>query len=109
RIGAETGDPLTREAEPGFTIDNRLQLEIDRGLVDPGAMPIEVGCNAFERARAVEYGRAEPGRMGASTHDRHIAFMPGAFEKCPGLGKTDGGCCLGHPSSRLLRVRGVAG
>ena len=77
-------------------IDHRLELEIDGGLIDPRAMPVEIGRHALKRARAVENRRTEPRRMGARAHDRHIALMPGAFEEGPCLRKADRCCRLRH-------------
>ena len=95
-IGVEAGDALAGQSQPGLGIDDRLQLEIDGGLIDPGAVPVEIGRHAFEGARAVEHGRAEPGRMRARAHDRHIAVMPVAFKEGPGLRETDWCYRLGH-------------
>src|SRR6478736_166977 len=48
------------------------------------ALQIEVGGNAFEGARTVEYRGAQPGGMVAHAHDRHISFAPIAFVVGPG-------------------------
>ena len=58
--------------------------EFDGGLIDAGAMAVEVGRNAFERACAIEYGRAEPEPVSAWPHDRYIALVPLTSEECPG-------------------------
>ena len=89
-IRRKARDAFAREPDPGLGVDHRLQPEIGGGPVDPRAVPVEIGRDALEGARAVEDRRAEPGRMGARPHDRRIAVVPLALEEGPGLGIADG-------------------
>ena len=66
-------------------IDHGLEPEIDRRLVHPRAVAVEIWRHAFEGARAVEDGRTEPDAMGPGPHDRHIALVPLTLEEGPGL------------------------
>ena len=79
------------------------------GPVDARAVPIEIGRDAFESARAVEHDRAEPGRMRARPHDRRIALVPFTLEEGPGLRIADGFDDMGHVrdscrGDRIFRV-----
>jgi hypothetical protein len=88
-IGREAGDAFVRQTQPRVEIDDRLEPEVDRGLIDAGAMAVEVGRDAFEGACAIEHGRAEPEPMGAWPHDRHIALVPSVLEEGPCLRVAD--------------------
>src|ERR1700722_14821921 len=96
RLGIEAGDSLASEAQPCCGIDYRLQLEIDRGLIDPRTMAVEIGRDPLERARAVKHRGRQPRRMGARTHDRHIALVPVPSKEGPGLRIADGFYDRGH-------------
>jgi hypothetical protein len=95
-IGREARDAFTRQTQPCVEIDDRLEPEVDRGLVDARTVAVEVGCNAFKSARAIEHGRAEPEPMGAWPHDRHIALVPSTLEKGPCLRMADGVAIWNH-------------
>ena len=94
RVRVETCDarraraPIQRSAR-----HERLQHEVRRRDVDARAMQVEVGRDALEGAGAVEHRRAQPGRMGARPHDRHVALVPAVLEEGPGPRMDDGRAC----------------
>jgi hypothetical protein len=95
-VGIKAGNSLARQFEPGCGIDDGLQLEVDRGLIDPGTVPVEIRRHALEGPCPVENSRAQPGRMRAGAHDRHIAVMPVTLKEGPGLREVNGCCRPGH-------------
>ena len=71
----------------GVDRDRRLQQKTRGRAIHARAMQVEIGSDPFEGARAVEHHRAEPGRVGARAHDRHVALVPVPLEERPGLGE----------------------
>src|ERR1700738_2065877 len=49
-IGREARDAFTRQTQPCVEIDDRLEPEVDRGLIGASTMTVEVRCNAFKSA-----------------------------------------------------------
>src|SRR6185312_12447981 len=85
RARAEFTDAVAREIHPLVDRDDGRQHHRFRRAVDPRAMEIEIGRHALEGARAVEHRGAGPGAVGPRAHDRHVALVPVAVEKSPGL------------------------
>ena len=94
------GDALADQLLDLAGILENLETEGLRRAHDALAMEIEIGCDAFEGARAVEDAGAEPWRMGHRTHDHRIAFVPGPFEEGDGPGTV-----LPYTPSSVLPLR----
>src|SRR5271165_673280 len=99
--------PFARETDPFFRWDGRFQEELRCRVIHARTMELEIGRNPFECPSAIKHHGAEPGRMGARTHDRHVAFVPFSLEERPGLGTTASDCQFDSslPSTAHLRQR----
>src|SRR5580692_5350017 len=85
-IPVELLDAFPGQFDPGFRRDRRLEEEFFRGVVDTGAMQLEVWRYAFEKSSPIKDNRAKPRRMRARAHNSDIALVPIPLEIGPGLG-----------------------
>ena len=86
-IALEAFYAVADEPKPGLGRYAGFQEKFAGRRVDPRAMEIDVGHHAFEKAGAIEHHRAEPDRVGARPHEEHIALVPVAIAKCPGVSR----------------------